>query len=136
MNTFTKRLLSVLALTVVMTVALAAESVPSPLYVKIFYIDRVATHQLGYKIDYRTASGKSATTYIPLTWFGGTSAKAEVVKEDHPSVPYVEYYFKEGKFFFTRLHLPASAQHPCWTGIRHTADLTAKFNVEAPVLVY
>ena len=106
------------------------------LYVKTIYIMKVYPHALGYKVNYLTANGYLATTYIPLTWFSGTAGKAELVSEVNDSVPYMEIIFDAGKFKFVRLHVGPSYADRGWGSLGSGVNIDDKFKVDDLQLTY
>jgi hypothetical protein len=100
------------------------------------YAMRVYPHALGYRVDYLTANGMVATTYLPLAWFHSTAGKGELVEEYNPSVPYMELVFDAGKFVRVRLHVSPNYTDRGWATIRSDTNIDDKFNVDAPVMTY
>jgi len=129
-------------LTIVLVLACAATSLlsagqtDSEYYIKTFYAEKVYPHLLGYKVDYRTAGGILATTYIPIKWFAGTASKAILVQAEDPSGPYMEVVYKKGKFAYVKLHVWPSFLHPTWGVIRPSENMETNFAVEELKLAF
>ncbi len=122
-----KRALIVLGLVALVAVfTLSAET--SSFYPLRFDVVKVYSHAEGYRVIYRKGSTGMAEFYIPAKWFvpGG---KAELIRANDPSFPYVVLYYKEGKFSHVRLYVKASMKDETW-GVLEPDVGRGKFNVD------
>ncbi len=136
MNVLLKRIVPLLLLLSLSTMFLGAESTPSDTYVKVLYIEKIAPHQLGYKIEYKTSSGFINTLFVPVKWINGTKGKAELIESTSKSVPYMEVVYKKGKFSVVRLYVWPGFDHPSWTVMPAGKDWTESFNIEELAVKY
>ena len=104
-----KKLLALLVFALMVTgMAAAAES---PLYAKVVSIDKIYSDQKGYKITYYNIHGDLETIYVPLDWFYKLSpylteegfVKAEIIRGFGDSYPYLQIFWKNGKFHHLRI---------------------------------
>jgi len=89
---------------------------------------KVLTHADGYLVIYRKGSMGAAQAYIPAKWFvpGG---KAELVRADDPSYPYMTVFYKDGAFHHLRLYVRTSVGDPSW-GVLPSGEGQGKFEAE------
>ena len=117
--------IAVLLLALAASLSFAETSVFYPVRVDVV---KVLAHADGYRVIYRHGANSLADVYLPSTWFvpGG---KAELVRADDPSYPYMTVFYKEGKFDHLRLYVQANSKDPTW-GVMSPGDGVGKFNVE------
>lgn len=121
-----KRISIALVLLALVSIAVFADtSVFYPVRVDVV---KVFAHADGYRVVYRKGTSDFADVYLPMKWFvpGG---KAELVREDDPSFPYMTVFYKEGKFDHLRLYVKANSKDSTW-GILEPSAGAGKFNVE------
>ena len=92
-------------------------------------VGKVFTHKLGYRLTYSPSVGVIKDLYIPLAWVvpGG---KAEMISDHGPQYPYLEVFYKNGKFDHVRLYVESDMNGPTWGTLPATVDLTQAFAVE------
>jgi len=129
-----KKLLAILAFALVFTgLAAAAESV---LYAKAVPIQKITSHQKGYKVTYYTAHGDLKTIYVPLDWFYQVNefkttdgfVKAEMVRGKGGAYPYIQFFWKDGKFHHLRLFVVDDYNDPSWGIVNPAENLESKFD--------
>ncbi len=121
-----KRATVVLVLVAVIACALAADQ--SAFYPVRVDVVKVFSHSQGYRVLYRTGSSGIADVYLPARWFT-SGGKAELVRGDDPSFPYMTVFYKDGKFDHLRLYVIADQRDPMW-GILAPSDGAGKFDSE------
>lgn len=89
---------------------------------------KIYSHADGYRVVYRKGTSGMAELYMPIKWFvpGG---KAELVRANDPSFPYLVVYYKEGKFSHARLYAQANQKDSTW-GILDPAEGKGKFELD------
>ncbi len=119
-----KRTAIVLAILVVAAACLAAEA--SAFYPVRVDVVKVYTHGDGVLVIYRKGSADIGQCYIPARWFisGG---KAEQVRGNDASFPYMSVFYKDGKFSHLRLYVKADSHDPMW-GVLPPEDGKGKFD--------
>jgi hypothetical protein len=119
-----KRATIVIALIAFFACALAAET--SAFYPVRVDVVKVYSHADGFRVVYRKGSADIAATYLPARWFvpGG---KAELVRDNDPSFPYMTVFYKDGKFDHLRLYVLSNQRDDTW-GILSPAEGAGKFD--------
>ncbi len=121
-----KNILVILILLCVST-AVFAEATESPYYVKSVPIVKVYSVEQGYRLVYMNSSMKYSAVYVPIEWFGGAAAKAEVVYGRSESYPYFSIFWKDGAFDHIRLYLKSDRTDLTWGDVDSTDDISGKF---------
>lgn len=130
-----KRIALVLLLMIGFTLFLSAAE--SEYYVKTLYIQKVYSHSLGYKIEYRRSNSMYlAQAYLPLEWFGSPDSPAKLVYANDNSVPFINIYWKNGVFDHLVLFVHQSFQHLSWGTLQQTEDIAARFDLDEPEFVF
>jgi len=131
-----KKLLALLVFATFLTGMVSA--IESPMYAKALPIQKITSHEKGYRVTYFTAHGDLKTVYIPLEWFSSVGdyktpdgfTKAELFRGNGDSYPYMEIFWKDGKFHHIRLFVRASYTDRSWGVVKEGegAVLGAKFD--------
>ncbi len=129
-----KKLLAILVFALVF--AGLASAIESPMYAKAVPVQKITSHELGYKVTYFTAHGDLKTIYIPLDWFYKTAdyrtsdgfVKAEIVRGRGPAYPYVQFFWKDGKFHHLRLFVVDDYNDRSWGVVNPAENMGAKFD--------
>ncbi len=102
---------------------------PSDMYPFRLDVVKVYQHNLGYRVVYRVGQNDFAEAYIPMEWFkpGG---KAQLIRSNDPSHPYMVVYYREGKFSHVRLFVKDYQRDPSWGILEGGPELASKFQVE------
>ena len=117
-----KKLLVLLALALFVGGLAAAETIESPMYAKTVPIYKITSHELGYKVTYFTDLGDLKTIYIPIEWFYQVGqyrnadgfVKAEMYKGAGGAYPYLQIFWKDGKFHHFRLFVVKDYNDKSW----------------------
>jgi len=119
-----KRTAIVLVLLAITAVGLAAET--SAFYPVRVDVVKVYTHGDGLLVVYRKGSVDVGQCYLPARWFisGG---KAELVRGQDPSFPFMSVFYKDGKFDHLRLYVNADSRDTMW-GVLSPQDGAGKFD--------
>jgi hypothetical protein len=90
---------------------------------------KVYAHSDGFRIVYRIGTMSFSEVYLPIGWFvpGG---KAELVRSNDPSNPYMSVFYKDGKFDHLRLYVQANMRDLSW-GILEPSAGAGKFDPQA-----
>ncbi len=106
--------------------SLAAET--SAFYPVRIDVVKVFSHSDGYKVVYRKGTSDVAAVYLPARWFvpGG---KAELVRANDASFPYMSVFYKDGKFDHLRLYVLYDDKDLTW-GILSPSEGAGKFGSE------
>jgi len=134
-----KKLLALLVLALFAAGAVSAAD--SPMYAKVTPIHKVAQHQKGMIVTYYLNTGALKTIYLPIEWFYQTAGyktpdgflKVEVVKGKGPSYPYMQVFWKDGKFHHLRLFLVDYPSDPTWGVVDPSKNLDAQFDPAKPL---
>lgn len=129
-----KKLLAALILALFAAGVVAAAE--SPMYAKVVPIHKVSSHQKGMIVTYYTNTGGLQTIFLPIEWFYQTAGyktadgflKCEVVKGRGPSYPFMQVFWKDGKFHHLRLFLVSYPSDPSWGVIDPSRNLDANFD--------
>lgn len=119
-----KRATLIVLLVAIVACAIASET--SAFYPVRLDIVKVYSHADGYRVIYRKGSAGVADVYIPARWFV-SGGKAELVRGNDPSYPYMTVFYKNGTFDHLRLYVLADQNDSTW-GLLSPADGTGKFN--------
>jgi hypothetical protein len=106
--------------------ALAAEA--SAFYPVRVDVVKVFSHADGFRVIYRKGSTDVAATYLPARWFV-SGGKAELVRGNDRSFPYMTVFYKDGKFDHLRLYVLSDQKDQTW-GILSPAEGAGKFTSE------
>jgi hypothetical protein len=119
-----KRAALVLALIAVVSLGLAAEA--SAFYPVRIDVVKVFSHGDGFKVVYRKGTADVGAVYLPARWFvpGG---KAELVRANDPSFPYMTLFYKDGKFDHLRLYVLPNQNDETW-GVLTPSEGVGKFD--------
>jgi hypothetical protein len=117
--------IAIVLLAVVSIAAFAETSVFYPVRVDVV---KVYSHADGFRVLYRKGSVDVTDVYLPMKWFvpGG---KAELVRADDPSYPYMTVFYKEGKFDHLRLYVKENSRDETW-GILDPSAGVGKFDID------
>ncbi len=116
--------------------ASSTASAPVDAFVKTVPIVKVYTHSLGYKVIYLKNDMSLSTLYLPLTWFGRTAGKGEIVWEPAGEPSYFSVFWIDGKFDHIVLHIPANMQSSIFGVLETTQDMSTLFNIDEPKLSF
>ncbi len=121
-----KRIAIAIALIAALALGLVAET--SAFYPVRVDVVKVFSHADGFRVLYRMGSVGVGEVYIPARWFvpGG---KAEMVRANDPSFPYMSVFYKDGKFDHLRLYVIADQRDPMW-GVLPPDEGKGKFDSE------
>lgn len=108
---------------------------PSDMYPFRLDVVKVYQHSLGYRVVYRVGESDFADAYIPIEWFKA-GGKAQLIRSNDPSHPYMVVYYREGKFSHVRLFVKDFPKDPTWGILEPGPDVAAKFKVEEIVPKY
>ena len=106
-----KRATLIVLLVAIVACAIASET--SAFYPVRLDIVKVYSHADGYRVIYRKGSAGVADVYIPARWFV-SGGKAELVRGNDPSYPYMTVFYKNGKFDHLRLYVLADQNDSTW----------------------
>jgi len=119
-----KRATLIALLVAIVACAIASET--SAFYPVRLDVVKVYSHADGYRVIYRKGSASVADVYIPARWFV-SGGKAELVRGNDPSYPYMTVFYKNGSFDHLRLYVLADQNDSTW-GLLSPADGAGKFN--------
>ncbi len=108
---------------------------PSDMYPFRLDVVKVYQHSLGYRVVYRVGQADFADAYIPIEWFKA-GGKAQLIRSNDPSHPYMVVYYREGKFSHVRLFVKDFAKDSSWGILEPGPDVASKFKVEEIVPKY
>ncbi len=108
---------------------------PSDMYPFRLDVVKVFQHSLGYRVVYRVGQTGFADAYIPIEWFKA-GGKAQLIRSNDPSHPYMVVYYREGKFSHVRLFVKDFPKDPSWGILEPGPDVESKFKVEEIVPKY
>lgn len=103
----------------------------SDMYVHTARIVKVYNHNLGFRVVYAKESLDLGVLYVPLDWFRGTEAKAQVAYGNSPSIPYMSVFWENGEFHHVQLYLHESKNHSSWDELESTPEIIERFDVES-----
>lgn len=129
-----KKLLAILTFALVS--AGFASAAESPMFAKVVPIQKVTSHEKGYKVTYFTSHSDLRTIYVPLEWFYQISEyktsdgfiKAEIVRGAGAAYPYMQVFWKDGKFHHLRLFVMDDYNDRSWGIVNPAENLGAKFD--------
>ncbi len=129
-----KKLLVVLIFTLGLTGLLSATE--STLYAKALPIQKITSYQQGYKVVYFTAHGDLQAIWVPLDWFYQVNnyrtsdgfVKAEIVRGTGPKYPFLQIFWKDGKFHHLRLFVVDDYNDISWGTANLAENAAAKFD--------
>ncbi|WP_455383281.1 hypothetical protein [Salinispira pacifica] len=108
-------------------------------YAKTIYINKVYATTYGYIVAYADSQQKYQEIYLPVSWFNTGGGKGEIFYGSGKNFPYMNIFWRDGKFDHIALFLFQSHDDPSW-GMVKTSDqagLEAKFkNVDTLNLKY
>jgi hypothetical protein len=119
-----KRATLIALLVAIVACAIASET--SAFYPVRLDVVKVYSHADGYRVIYRKGGASVADVYIPARWFV-SGGKAELVRGNDPSYPYMTVFYKNGSFDHLRLYVLADQNDSTW-GLLSPADGAGKFN--------
>lgn len=129
-----KKLLAILIFALVS--AGFASAAESPMYAKVVPIQKVTSHEKGYKVTYFTGHYDVKAIYVPMEWLYQIAdyktsdgfIKAEIVRGNGPTYPYMQIFWKDGKFHHLRLFVMDNYNHRSWGIVDPAENLGAKFD--------
>ena len=127
-----KRATIIFILVAIVACALASDT--SAFYPVRVDVVKVYSHTDGYRVIYRKGSADVAEVYLPGRWFV-SGGKAELVRGNDSSYPYMTAFYKDGKFDHLRLYVLADQKDQMW-GILNPADGAGKFTSDDLKLEY
>jgi hypothetical protein len=104
----------------------------SEFYPVIVPVEKVYVYTKGYVVTYRKGPFQTVSAYIPLEWFSGAAAKAELVRQGSAdNWPSLVVYYKNGEFSHLRLYVHRDRTHETWGTAISSKELDSRFeNVE------
>jgi len=127
-----KRTAIALAILVVLALGLAAAD--SSFYPVRVDVVKVYTHGDGVLVIHRKGTADIGQCFIPAGWFT-SGGKAELVRGNDPSFPYMSIFYKDGKFSHLRLYVKADSRDSMW-GVLNPEDGKGKFDSEEFTIEY
>ncbi len=106
------------------------------IFYKLVPIQKVYTHELGYKVVFLKSNYEMGSLYIPAKWFGKAGGKGVMVYETPGEPSYFTIFWTNGKFDHIVLHVPNTPLSSIWGILDTSADFTSQFNVEEPKLEF
>ena len=127
------------AIVVVLIAIVAGALAAAPANESSFYpvrvdVVKVFSHADGFRVIYRRGSSSVGEVYLPARWFV-SGGKAELVRGNDASFPYITVFYKDGKFDHLRLYVLADQKDQTW-GILNPADGAGKFTSDDLKLDY
>jgi hypothetical protein len=119
-----KRATIIVVLIAILACAVAADS--SAFYPVRIDVVKVYSHAEGFLVLYRKGSSDVASVYIPARWFV-SGGKAELVRGQDSSFPYMTVFYKNGQFDHLRLYVLADQTDLTW-GILSPSEGKGKFD--------
>jgi hypothetical protein len=116
--------------------AQSTSSQKDDIFYKTVALEKIYTHPLGYKLVYLKSNYEMGSVYVPLTWFGTAVGKGIVVYETPGEPSYFSIFWLNGKFDHIVIHAPSDVRNTMWGIMDASADVSSKFNVEAPTLEF
>ena len=96
-------------------------------------IVKIYSHQLGYKVYYRTARGDVDSFYVPVEWFTTAGGKGSITYGTGPQYPYFSIYWVDKKFNHIKLFLIESQLSDTWGSLKAApSEVADQFKVEEP----
>lgn len=102
---------------------------PSDMYPFRLDVVKIYQHSLGYRVVYRVGQDKFADAFIPMAWFKA-GGKAQLIRSNDPSHPYMVVYYRAGKFSHVRLFVKDYQKDTSWGILEGGSELASKFQVE------
>jgi len=97
-------------------------------YYVTVHIEKVYPYRKGYAVSYRQGVNKIATAYLPIEWFHGTAAKADLIyMPSGQDWPHLTVYYNKGAFSHIRLYLRKDRGHSTWGNIPLTVNIDDRF---------
>jgi hypothetical protein len=117
-----------MALVLIAFVSLGLAAADSAFYPVRIDVVKVFSHGDGFKVVYRKGTADVGAVYLPVHWFvpGG---KAELVRANDPSFPYMTLFYKDGKFDHLRLYVLADQNDLTW-GVLSPSEGAGKFGAD------
>jgi hypothetical protein len=114
--------------------AQTGSSEKSDVFYKLVHIQKIYTHELGYKVVFLKSNYEMGSVYIPARWFGKADGKGILVYETPGQPSYFSIFWLNGKFDHIVLHIPNSVSNSIWGILDSSVDFTSQFSVEEPKL--
>ena len=118
-----------------MLASVSAQAVQSPFFAKTVFIQKITSSKEGYIVVYLDDRMDPHTIYVPMEWFykstGATSdgyVKAELFYGTGAQYPYMQIFWKDGKFHHLRIFADQNLNDPSWGILSDTADLSGLFH--------
>jgi len=123
-----------IALAIIIAAAAGLVAATSDFYPVRVDVVKVYTHGDGVLVIHRKGSTDIGQCFIPARWFisGG---KAEMVRGNDPSFPYMSVFYKDGKFSHLRLYVRADSRDSMW-GVLNPEDGKGRFDSEDFTIEY
>src|SRR5208283_378332 len=122
-----KRATMVIVLIAIVACALAsAPTNESAFYPVRIDVVKVFSHSDGFLVVYRKGATSVGDVYLPGRWFV-SGGKAELIRGNDTSFPYMTVFYKDGKFDHLRLYVLADEQDLTW-GILSPSEGAGKFD--------
>ncbi|GHT84545.1 hypothetical protein FACS1894137_07720 [Spirochaetia bacterium] len=101
-------------------------------YAVTISVERVYPYRKGYIVKYRKGINQTADAYLPLEWFRGVAAKAELVQMGSgKDWPHMTVFYKNGAFDHLRLYVRKNRGHESWGNVPLSVNVDERFeNVE------
>lgn len=108
----------------------------SPIFAKTVPIFKITSHEKGYKVVYVTEHGDFKVAYLPIEWFYQVGdyrnadgfVKCEMYKGAGAAYPYMQIFWKDGKFHHVRLFVMANYNDRTWGTVNLAENLSGKFD--------
>jgi hypothetical protein len=119
-----KRATIVIVFIALLVCALAADT--SAYYPVRIEVVKILSHADGYRVIYLKHDNSVGSLYLPVRWFS-SGGKAELVRANDPSFPYMTVFYKDGKFDHLRLYALSNIKDSTW-GILSPSEGAGKFD--------
>ena len=108
---------------------------PSDMYPFRLDVVKIYQHSLGFRVVYRVRQTEFADAYIPIEWFKA-GGRAQLIRSNDPSHPYMVVYYRAGKFSHVRLFVKDTQSDSSWGILESGPEVASKFKIEEIVPKY
>lgn len=100
------------------------------------YAQRVYPHRLGWVVIYNRSDLYPGEVYLPVRWFTEAGARGQIIYSNHPSVPYLTVFYRNGQFDFVRLYVSSNTAHRSWGSLPGGRDYDSFFESDTINIQY
>jgi len=103
-------------------------------FAKTISINKIYPTRYGYVVAYADSNLQYEELYLPMDWFNKAGGKGQIFYGSDKSYPYMNIFWRDGKFDHISLFLFPNYSDPSWGMLADSSELASKFKANSETL--